>query len=1288
MTVEDAYPLASLQAGMLYHSAYEPDSATYHDLQTITLRGAFDADALTGALGELTARHAVLRTSFDLAGFSEPIQLVHRGVAIPLDTTDLTGLDPAAASDEVRRWRGEEQRRPLDWATPPLLRTHVHLLPAGMFALSLSFHHAILDGWSVASLVTELLRRYLARLDGASLPADPPAARFRDLVAGERAALGSPSTVEFWTDVVDDAPDSRLPRLPGFPRAEPGELGMARSWVDDQVFARLEEVATELRVPLRTVLLAAHLRVLGLLTGESEVLTGLVTHSRPENEAGEQVLGLFLNSVPVRVALDAPTWADLVRSVFAVEVALLPHRRFPLFEIQRLAGRAPLLDTLFDYRDFHVYGAVTGDDRLEFVADEFFERTNLPLTAGFNRSRSEGRLEVALSYDTAEFPASQMDAVLDLYHRVLAAVAEPAGDPRPTAPYLAADLTLIESWNATGRSYPDGCLPELIAARAAATPEAPAVGFEGSWLSYGELLDRAHRFAHHLCSSGVDTDAVVAVLLDRGPDLLPTLLGIHAAHGAYLPLQPDDPPDRLRFMITDAGADVLVTTTALAARLDLPGVRVLCVDDDLPAHPSTPPRGPVDPDALAYVIFTSGSTGRPKGVGVSHRAIANRLHWMQETFPLGPDDRVLQKTPDGFDVSVWELFWPLLTGAGLVLARPDGQRDAAYLADLIDRERVTTVHFVPSMLDVFLDTDGRFGGVRRVICSGEELPAALASRFLADHPAIELHNLYGPTEAAVDVTWHRCLPGEPTVPIGRPIANTRVAITDPLGHHTPIGTPGELRIGGVQLARGYLNRPELTAERFVTTDERWYRTGDLARWRPDGEIEYLGRLDDQVKIRGHRIEPGEIHARLVEQPEVRAAAVIAREGRLIAYLVTESEVDWRERLRNHLPDHLVPSHYVRLDALPTTRNGKLDRTALPAPDDTARRQTYRAPRDPVEAKLADLWEETLGVDAVGIHDDFFDLGGHSLLALRLIARIRAELGHDLPVGTVLTAPTVALLADVIRRPADLTPSRLVPLRATGERTPVFLVHALGGQVFRYLPLARKLGDDQPVYAIAARGLADGEEPHATLAEMVDDYVALIRAVRPHGPYVLGGFCIGGNLALELARRLRDDGEDVPLVVLFFSGAGEPVVTSSLEDDTALMLHALAGGPIDVDLEHLRSLDPDERLHAVIEASAAAGTLSPDTADADQARRFLGVFRANAHAVGFHRAAPYSGAVALFSPTDDPAAPLSDLGWSEVVGGGLALAPIHGEGYSILYEPQVADAATTMRKWMDHGFGSD
>ncbi|MEO3871097.1 amino acid adenylation domain-containing protein [Nonomuraea sp. B12E4] len=1321
--LEDAYPLAALQAGMLYHSAYEPDAATYHDLTTITLRGRFDAAAFEAALAEVTARHPVLRTSIDLTGFSEPLQLVHRVATLPLEVTDLSG-DPAAG-DLLAEWSEAEKRRPFDWSSPPLARAHVHVLSGELFAFSLSFHHAILDGWSVAALVTELLSRYHGHLSGDPLPLTRPGAAFRDLVATERTAVASPETRAFWHTQVTDAPDTRLPRPPklnGEPGAEVLRVPLAAESLE-----RLSAAARELAVPLRTLLLAAHLRVLALLTGESEVMTGLVTHSRPESEAGEEVLGLFLNTVPLRLDVTAPTWAVLVRRVFEAEVALLPHRRYPLFEIQRAAGRSPLLDVLFDFRDFHVYRGLPG---VEIVSQDFFEQTDVPFAAAFSRSREHGGFDLTLTYDRAQFGADQIGRIGEHYLTALRQAADPASDPRPADPYLVRDAAAIDGWNATAQLYPSATLHDLISEQAARTPTAPAVCYDGTWITYRELIERARAITARLLAAGTRPGDVVGVCLERGPDLLPALLGVLGAGAAYLPLEPDLPPERLAYMIEDARARTVLTanTAGMAGEAGtavLPdGVALTLTDPGpvseattadatppattMPGASASPPR--VHPDALAYVIFTSGSTGRPKGVGVSHRAIVNRLRWMQEAFGLAPDERVLHKTPLSFDVSVWELFWPLMVGAGLVVAEPGGHRDSARLAALAADHNVTTMHFVPSMLELFLD-EPDLPALRRIVCSGEALGAELAARCHGRLPHTELHNLYGPTEAAVDVTWHPCEPGERQVPIGRPVANTRLEVLDADGRRVPVGTPGELCLGGVQLARGYVNRPELTAERFVPDPygppgARLYRTGDVARWLPTGEVQYLGRTDFQVKIRGQRVELGEIEALLAADPAIRAAVVVLHGERLVAYVVPDSgdrpegdgvpesghlttgdellQNDLEAALRRRLPDHMVPTAWVRLDALPVTANGKLDRAALPEPGD-AGRAPYIPPRDPFEARLGTLWEETLGVDAIGVHDDFFALGGHSLLALRLTMRLRKELGRDVPLSAVLTAPTVARLATELRRPQDNdgAPQRIVPLRPTGDRDPVFLFHALGGQVFRYLPLTRHLGPDQPVYAVQAAGLAPGEEPHATLAEMVDDYTAHLLKLRPHGPYVLGGYCIGGNIALETARRLRELGEKVPLVVLFYSDADEPVLRASLEDDAVLLTHALAGGKVQVDLDDLHRMSPDERLLAVIDAAARADTLQPDTADLRQARRFVEVFRANAHAVGHYRHAPYDGDVLLFSPAAEGVPP-DDMGWRSVVTGRLRISPIHGERFTVMYEPRVALAAAELRSSIDHG----
>ncbi|MEU4836567.1 condensation domain-containing protein, partial [Streptosporangium sp. NPDC023615] len=649
--IEDAYPLAALQAGMLYHSELEPDSPTYHDLMTVTLRGALHVRALTGALAQVAARHPVLRTSFDLTGFSEPLQLVHDDVTVPLEVVDLrdgaateggnvpggnvTGDGPR---ERLASWREAEKRNGFDWSSPPLLRAYAHVLDEDEFALSLSFHHAILDGWSVAALVTELLGRYAAAVGSGTatgtgtgtggtdtghsgsaspgeprgepretpprdLPRDLPRALFRDLVAAERAATASAEAREFWRERVEDAPESRLPRLPGFPTGGPRAAEVVAVPVPDGTVAELERRSRELRVPLRTTLLAAYLTALGHVTGEREVMAGVLGHGRPETEGGGEVLGLFLNTLPLRVRLDAGDRAALIRRVFDAEVAAVPYRHYPLFEIQQAAGRSPLLDTLFDFRDFHVYGGLSGDG-VAITGQEFFEQTDMPCTVAFVRLPGGG-LTLTLSYDASQFPREQMES---LAGRVIDALTgEPTIDP--------AENETIDRWNATGRAHPaGGTLHGLFLAQAALTPDAPAVAFEGSWTTYRELAGRASAIAAELYRAGVSHDRPVGVLLERSADLPAALLGVLAAGGAYLPLEPGHPLARMRGMLDDAGASVVLTSADLADEAP-EGVRVVVLPPPVPTGPAEPADlvGAVAedlPDSLAYVIFTSGSTGR------------------------------------------------------------------------------------------------------------------------------------------------------------------------------------------------------------------------------------------------------------------------------------------------------------------------------------------------------------------------------------------------------------------------------------------------------------------------------------------------------------------------------------------------------------------------------------------------------------------------------------------------------------------------------------------------------
>ncbi|TIP97422.1 MAG: amino acid adenylation domain-containing protein, partial [Mesorhizobium sp.] len=683
---------------------------------------------------------------------------------------------------------------------------------------------------------------------------------------------------------------------------------------------------------------------------------------------------------------------------------------------------------------------------------------------------------------------------------------------------------LLEELNRTAAAYPsERCIHELFEQQVQKAPEAVALVFEDERLSYGELNARANRLAHHLIGLGVRPDQPVAICLERSPAMVVGLLAILKAGGAYLPLDPAYPCARLRQVVDDAAPRLLLCDAAGRAALGaeaLADVSVVDLETVTPAWAELPACDP-DPRALgltarhlAYVIYTSGSTGTPKGAQNEHRAIINRLIWMQKAYALNATDVVLQKTPFGFDVSAWEFFWTLLEGATLVLAPPAAHKDPDALVNLIISRRITTAHFVPSMLVSFMDTNGvdRCTSLKRLVCSGEALPASLAQKVQRVLPWTGLHNLYGPTEAAIDVTAWTC-PADfdgSVVPIGRPIANTRIYLLDAHGAPVPFGAVGELCIGGAGVARGYLNRPDLTAERFIASPfvdgDRLYRTGDLARYLPDGNLEFLGRNDEQVKIRGFRIEPGEIAARLCEHAWLREAVVVARQDRagdkhLVAYVVCAPEAGsddddggglagaLRAHLGARLPDYMVPSAFVRLAALPLTPNGKLDRKALPAPaDDAYARRSYEAPRGAVETALAQIWAELLGVERVGRHDHFFELGGHSLLAVQLMERLR-QLSLGVEVRTLFARPVLADLAASLGSHHEVAvPANLITEQSTAITPQMLpLIELAQPEIDRIVAtVPGGVGNIQDIYGLSP--LQDGILFHHLLATKGDPYL--------------------------------------------------------------------------------------------------------------------------------------------------------------------------------------------------------
>jgi amino acid adenylation domain-containing protein len=744
-------------------------------------------------------------------------------------------------------------------------------------------------------------------------------------------------------------------------------------------------------------------------------------------------------------------------------------------------------------------------------------------------------------------------------HHAPAFPAVPLPEPKTGAAISAAERhQLLVEWNQTHVAFPypaDVGLHDLIDEQARRNPDAVALIFDAQRITFRELMDRVHRLGRRLQKLGVEPDSIVAICMERSLEMVVAIVATLKAGGAYLPLDPENPADRLKSILDDAHPAVLLTQERLKEKLPRWKGRVLALDAESASLASESAEFfsvKVRPENLAYVIFTSGSTGKPKGALIPHRAIVNHMLWMRSHFAVGTSARVLQRTPYTFDASVWEIFLPLVTGAALVIARPNGHKDVSHQIETIQQEQVTVVQFVPSMLRVLLEAEdiGKCRTLRFVFCGGEALTKDLQKLFFERAPA-ELYNLYGPTECTIDATMWKCLPdwSLPNIPIGRPIANLTAYILDENQNLLPPGSTGELYIGGVGVGRGYLNRPELTAERFLRDPfsaepgARMYKTGDLARFLGSGDIEYRGRIDFQVKIRGLRIELGEIENVILDFPGVHQAVVVAREDapgekRLAAYLVPKDTDNFRTRelrdfLKSKLPDYMVPAAIVSLPVLPLTSVGKVDRRALPAPsyDNLAGAREYTPPRTQTERQMSQIWSKFLGVEKVGTRENFFDLGGDSLLALMMFAQISKEFGNTLSLNSLFDTPTIEQLSLVIDAGRAQGPKyRLVTIRAEGTRPPLFWVPGGIGSVLAFRRVSVLLGQDLPVYGLEFR-LPENGETFEEIEVRARHFVEQMRALQPTGPYYIAGFCSGVLVAYEMAQQLSAQGQQVAFLAL-------------------------------------------------------------------------------------------------------------------------------------------------------------
>jgi amino acid adenylation domain-containing protein len=1326
-------PLSFAQQRLWFLDQFQPNNPAYHIPFALYLRGSLDLPALERSLAVIVARHELLRTSFPLID-GQPQQQIAPEQSCRIATVDLRQLRSAEREHEARRVVAAEAQRPFDLAQSPLLRVTLLRIAPQEHILILVLHHIIFDGWSTQILIRELSVLYTACQHGTEdlatvLPPLPlqyadyalwqrdwlqGAALERQLDYWRRQLAGMPPVLELPTD---------YPR-PAVQRFRGATLAFT---LEAELSERLRALSQATGATLFMTLLAAFQTLILRYTQQTDVVLGTPIAGRNRAEL-EGMIGCFINTLVLRGDLTGqPSFRALLQRTRATTLAAYAHQDLPFERLveelhpERTLVHTPLVQVLFDLHPASPTELSLPGLTMQPLASE---TGNVKFDLSLVIDESGNTLSGTIQYSSDLFTEATIQRMAGHYRRLLEGIVADPDQPITLLPLLTeAELhQLMITRNATATAYPAAmCTHELFAAQAAHTPDAVALIFEDQRLSYRDLDRRANQLARFLQQHGVGPQVTVGICMERAPDLVVGLLGILKAGGAFMPLDSMFPQERMAFMLEDARVALLLTQERLRERLPASEARLICLDSDwelIAQEPETPPHSAVTAQNLAYVIYTSGSTGRPKGVMIPHQGLVNYLVWCAEAYTAAAGRGAPVQSSIAADAIFPSLFAPLLVGTSVILL-PESQALAS-LSDALQREGgFSLIKITPSQLEVLNqqmpDVDAS-GWVRTLVIGAEALRGEILPFWQTHAPETVLLNEYGPTETVVGCSIYRIPPGRSilgAVPIGLPIANTQFYVLDPHLQIVPVGVPGELYIGGAGVAWGYLNRPDLTAEKFIPNPfahlegaqpgTRLYKTGDLVRYLADDEanIEFLDRTDDQIKIRGFRIEPGEIETVLSQYPAVRESAVIAREiapagtvatKQLVAYIVPRHKdgIDMdelRSYLKQQLPEYMVPAALVPIEALPLAPHGKLDRKALPAPDihRAAARTDRVAPRDRWEAQLVQIWEQLLGIHPIGVTEDFFALGGHSLLAVRLIARIEQAFNRSLSLTALFQAPTIAQLAARLRDHTAQQPwSPLVALQSQGTQPPFFCVHPGGGTVLCYAELAQRLGPDQPLYGLQARGLEPGQTPHADIPSMAREYLHAIRSIQPEGPYLLGGWSLGGVVAFEIARQLEQQQQAIELLLLIDSGLPGPDAPSP--DDALLLagfahdLSALFGQALTLTPDELRQHAPDQQLDYVL-AQLRQHQVVPPEIDTEQLRRAARLFMANTCALQRYRPDSIAAGLLLLqaqeSLRDEQRDPAQT--WAQLARGGVTTHTLAGDHYSILQAPYVEAVARQLRK---------
>jgi amino acid adenylation domain-containing protein len=1294
-------PLSFPQEQIWLHSQMAPKVPLYNELVVIYRNGPLNVGILEKCLTEIVRRHEAWRSNFEMAD-DEPRQVIRAATEIRLPLLDLRELPRAEREAEALRVATEQTRKPFDLSREPLLRATLLQIDDAEYQLCLSLHHIIFDGLSIYRvLLPELVALYRAFSDGKPSPLPELPVQYSDFAKWQHEAMGTKalsSQLAYWrSQLGGELPVLQLPTDRPRPSVHSFRGATHPVRLSPELSDLLRKLSRKEGVTLFMTLAASFATLLHRYSGQDDMLVGTVAAGRKVAEL-EGLLGCFQNPLALRLNLAGnPTFVDLLRRTREVTLGALSNDDVPFETVvnelhpDRDLSRDPLLQVLVSLAP-SASTVETGWDVSQMRVDVGAAKFDLDLELDDRPEGIGGRFV----YDTDLFDATTVSRMAGHWETLLQSIASAPENSISLLPLLTqAEKNQFALWNNTSTEYPsDRCIHELVELQAQFTPNAAAVVQEKKILTYDELNARSNQLARHLQKLGVGPEVRVGVSLESSPEMMVALLAVLKAGGACVPLDPNYPPERLAYMLEDAQVPVVVTDSRSITALPVVSSRVIDLTSDwgrVAQEGRENLRSAVTPENLAYVIYTSGSTGKPRGVLLTHAGLVNHNIAAIALYGLQPTDRVLQFSTISFDIAVEEIFPTWMSGATLVLKTPQMSLSAREFMGWI-RERQITVLDLPTaywhelvlqMSDLKQALPPR---LRRVIVGGEKASAsALASWRKIAGTQVQWINTYGPTEASVIATAYEPPGSEipPVLPIGRPIANTQVHVLDAHLQPVPVGIRGELHIGGVGVARGYLNRPELTREKFIAdpfrnvAGARLYKTGDMARFLPSGEIEFLGRADHQVKIRGFRIELGEIEAVLSQHPAVSDPVVVVREDdsgakNLLAYFIAKRQpvprsTELRRFLKDRVPEYMVPHAFVALSSLPLTPNGKVDRRALPAPSatDLTIEEGFSVPKDAVESQLVKIWELLLSRRPIGVQQNFFELGGHSLLAVRLMHRIEQEFGKRLPITTLLQAPTIEQLANVLRSEGCSSAwSSLVPIKPSGSKPSMFCVHGGGGTVMVYRELAQHLGPDQPMYGLQAQGL-DGKQPRLNRVEdMAAHYLKEIRAVQPEGPYFLGGLSFGGTVAFEMAQQLQAQGQQVGLLFLF------DTFPKGYETKSVL-LRKLWLMPRNEQFEYIGRKIRQYQLKKRIYRHFLPRALK----DVREAINQAGVQ---------YTLRPYAGAVALFCASEKSLRGVRDpyAGWQSLAGGGLEVYEIPGGHVSILAEPQVRVLAQHLQACLD------